>query len=232
MSRKPRQTPSRPSGFPTVALKLPDWVEEVVRPGDLFRDRSDRMRLAIRLAAENVARGTGGPFGAAVFERDSGRVVSVGVNVVVASACSLAHAEALAIALAQRSAGTHDLSAPGRAATELVCSAQPCCQCFGIVWWSGVRGLVIGARAEDVESIAGFREGPLAPDWVVLLRRRAELPPVEVALDVLRDEALAPLRAFRASGRGPYNPGAGPDRHPFDESPRCPREGEPESWTR
>jgi tRNA(Arg) A34 adenosine deaminase TadA len=190
-------------------LGLPDWVESTARPGDLIADRADRMRLAIRLATENVARGTGGPFGAAVFECDSGRVMSVGVNVVVPSACSLAHAEALALALAQRSAGTHDLSAPGLPAMELVCSAQPCCQCYGMVWWSGVRGLIVGARGEDVESIAGFREGPLPPDWAGLLRHRPDLPLVEVELDILRDEALAPLRAFRASGQPAYNPGGG-----------------------
>ncbi len=201
--------PPRASLFPTVSLALPDWVEEVVQPGDLIPDRTDRMRLAIRLASENVARGTGGPFGAAVLERDSGRVVSVGVNVVVPSACSLAHAEALALALAQRAAGTHDLAAHGLVPMELVCSAQPCCQCYGMVWWSGVCGLVIGARGEDVESIAGFREGPLPPDWADRLRNRPDLPDVEVAVDVLRDEALAPLRAFRASGRAAYNPSGG-----------------------
>jgi tRNA(Arg) A34 adenosine deaminase TadA len=107
-------------------------VEHIVRPGDVLADREAWMRLAIRLASENVARGTGGPFGAAVIERDSGRVVSVGVNVVVPSACSLAHAEAMALALAQRAAGSHDLAAPGLPAMELICSAQPCCQCFGM----------------------------------------------------------------------------------------------------
>jgi tRNA(Arg) A34 adenosine deaminase TadA len=209
VSRAPGEIPAPPLHFPALALGLPDWAEGIVRPGDILADRADRMRLAIRLASENVARGTGGPFGAAVFERDSGRVVSVGVNVVVPSACSLAHAEAMALALAQRAVGTHDLSAPGLPALELVSSAQPCCQCYGMVWWSGVVGLIVGARAEDVESIAGFREGPLPPDWAGLLRHRTELPPVAVELDVLRDEALAPLRAFRASGKAAYNPGGG-----------------------
>jgi tRNA(Arg) A34 adenosine deaminase TadA len=198
-----------PRRFPTLTLGLPGWVEGLVRPGDVIADRADRMRLAIRLASENVARETGGPFGAAVFERDTGRVVSAGVNVVVASRCSLAHAEAVALALAQRAAGTHDLAAAGLAAMELVCSAQPCCQCYGMVWWAGVRGLVVGARGEDVESIAGFREGPLPPDWADRLRHRSELPAVEVMVDVLRDEALAPLRAFRAAGQAAYNPGGG-----------------------
>jgi hypothetical protein len=72
-----------------------------------------------------------------------------------------------------------------------------------------VRGLFIGARAEDVEAIAGFREGPLPPDWAERLRHRPDLPAVEVEVDVLRNEALAPLRAFRASGRVAYNPGGG-----------------------
>jgi tRNA(Arg) A34 adenosine deaminase TadA len=105
--------------------------------------------------------------------------------------------------------GTHDLSSPGFPAMELICSAQPCCQCYGMAWWSGVVGLLVGARGEDVESIAGFREGPLPPDWAGRLRQRPDLPPVAVELDILRDEALAPLRDFRAAGRPAYNPGGG-----------------------
>jgi tRNA(Arg) A34 adenosine deaminase TadA len=210
LSRASREDPPQPPlHFPTVALELPAWVGGIVRPGDILADRASRMRLAIRLALENVAHDTGGPFGSAVFERDSGRVVSVGVNVVVPSGCSLAHGEAMALALAQRALGTHDLAAPGLPDMELVTSAQPCCQCFGMVWWSGVRGLIIGARGEDVESIAGFDEGPLPPDWADRLRGRVELPPVDVVRDVLRDEALAPLRAFRDSGKVAYNPGGG-----------------------
>lgn len=209
MSPVTTENPDHPSGLPIFSLKLPDWVENVVRPVDVLAHREDRMRLAIRLASENLARGTGGPFGAAVIERETGRVVSVGVNTVVPSGCSLAHAEAMALALAQQVAGSHDLAAPGLPAMDLICSAQPCCQCYGMVWWSGIRGLIIGARGEDVESIAGFREGPLPVDWAGLLRHRSDLPPVAVDCDVLRDEALAPLNAFRASGQPAYNPGGG-----------------------
>jgi tRNA(Arg) A34 adenosine deaminase TadA len=192
----------------TMTLGLPDWVQGLARPGDLFPSREDRMGLAIALALENVERQTGGPFGAAVFERDTGLLVAPGVNLVEASACSIAHAEAVAVALAQQARKTHDLSAPGYPPVELVSSAQPCCQCFRIVWWSGVSKLVIGERAEDVEAIAGFHEGPLPPDWIGALRHRPGLPPIEVARDVLRDEALVPLRAFRASDLPAYSPGA------------------------
>jgi hypothetical protein len=70
-----------------------------------------------------------------------------------------------------------------------------------------VAGLVIGARAEDVESITGFHEGPLPPDWADLLRNRAGLPPIEVERDVLREEAAAPLYASRSAGAPLYQPG-------------------------
>ena len=66
---------------------------------------------------------------------------------------------------------------------------------------------MIGARGEDVEQLAGFREGPLPAGWADQLRQRAELPRVAVEPDVLCTEALEPLRAYAASGRAPYNPG-------------------------
>ncbi len=196
-----------PGRFPRFVIALPRWIEAIVRPGDAFESRSSRMRLAIRLASENVTRGTGGPFGAGVFEIETGRLIAVGVNLVESSRCSIAHAEAVAIALAQQSLGTHDLASRSLPALELVTSAQPCCQCFGMIWWSGVRGLVVGARTEDVESIAGFREGPLPDGWADRLRDRPGLLPIDVAVDVLRDEAIVPLQAFRASGGSPYHPG-------------------------
>ena len=59
------------------------------------------MDLAVRLAARNIEEG-GGPFGAAVFEIETGRLVAPGVNQVVPLGSSLAHAEAMAIMIAQQ----------------------------------------------------------------------------------------------------------------------------------
>ena len=53
-----------------------------------------RMDLALDLAHHNVIEGTGGPFAAIVIEEASGNCVAAGVNLVVASGLSLAHAEA------------------------------------------------------------------------------------------------------------------------------------------
>jgi tRNA(Arg) A34 adenosine deaminase TadA len=184
-----------------IVIRLPGWVEAL-----LAEDREApagveaRMRLAIRLAAENVRRGTGGPFAAAVFEIESGRLLGVGVNLVVPERCSSAHAEIVALSLAQAGAGTHDLGAEGRPAAELVSSAEPCAMCLGAVPWSGVRRLVCGARGEDAEAV-GFDEGAKPSDWIWALESRG----VAVVRDVLRAEAAAVLRGYAESGGPMYN---------------------------
>lgn len=194
-----------------IEITLPDWLQQELGEVEAERcwvDADSRMRWVLALARKNIERATGGPFAAAVFEKDSGRLVVAGVNRVVPSFTSIAHAETVALALAQQKLGTHDLSAEGLPAMELVASAQPCIQCFGNTWWSGVRGLSIGARAEDVESIVGFREGPLPEGWPELLENRPKpLPSVHVARDVLRKEAKAVLALYRDSGGPVYNAG-------------------------
>lgn len=194
-----------------IEISLPEWLQEevsAVGPEACWEEEKSRMEWVLSLARRNIELNTGGPFGAAVFEKESGRLVAAGVNRVIPSMTSIAHAETVALALAQQQLGTHDLSAKGLPAMELVASAQPCIQCFGNTWWSGVRGLSIGARAEDVESIVGFHEGPLPEGWPGLLENRPEpLPPVTVVRDVLREEAKAVLELYRDSGGMVYNAG-------------------------
>jgi len=193
-----------------VRLALPSWVDDEVacRPG-YFRTVEERMAFVIGLSRRNVLEQTGGPFGAAIFERASGRLVAPGVNVVVAGNTSIAHAEAMAFMLAQQDVGSFDLGAGGLPAMELVASSQPCIQCYGMTWWSGVRSLVVGARAQDVERITGFAEGPLPQGWVAMLERRAApLHPIEVRRDVLAEEACRVLELYRDSGGFVYNAGS------------------------
>lgn len=195
-----------------VILRLPEWLAPFTasQSGEVFAARESRMRFVIELSRQNVLRRTGGPFAAAVFERDSGRLVAAAVNVVVSCRTSVAHAEAMALMLAQQRLGTFDLGAAHLPAMELHASSQPCVQCFGNTWWSGVRSLVIGARGEDVEELTGFKEGPLPAGWVGLLEERAApLRPVSVTRDILREEARAVLRLYRESGGFVYNAGAG-----------------------
>ena len=84
---------------PAVMLRLPEWVEELASR-EVYPTAEGRMRLAVELSRQNVERGTGGPFGAVVFERESGRLIAPGVNLVVGSGCSVFHAEMVAILVA------------------------------------------------------------------------------------------------------------------------------------
>ena len=85
-----------------IVLALPGWVGHFLEKAPkVFEDVEDRMHLAIELSRLNIEHETGGPFGAAVFEQDSEKLIAVGVNVVVDTNCSLAHAEMMCIGLAR-----------------------------------------------------------------------------------------------------------------------------------
>jgi tRNA(Arg) A34 adenosine deaminase TadA len=157
------------------------------------------MRFVITLARENVQRQTGGPFGAAVFDA-KGRLVAPGVNIVMTSNCSILHAEMVAIALAQKKLNRYDISDEGKNDYELVTSTEPCAMCFGAVVWSGVTGLVCGARDQDARSI-GFDEGPKLPNWQQSLEERG----IKVSRDLLRHEAVEVLNLYLKTGGLIYN---------------------------
>lgn len=187
--------------FPDVMLRLPGWVEEFIPdPDRTYESIEQRMRLAVSLARENVRRGTGGPFGAAIFERDTGRLLAPGVNLVTSSGCSAFHAELVAIMVAQRVIGSFDLGGESLPDYELVASVEPCVMCFGATTWSGVKRLVCGARDEDAREI-GFDEGAKLPDWPAALEERG----IAVKRDVLREEAMSVLQEYGELGGEIYN---------------------------
>lgn len=154
------------------------------------------MALAIELARRNIEHG-GGPFGAAVFEAESGRVVAPGVNLVVPLNCSLLHAEVVALAFAEARLQTFTL---GSGRYELFTSSDPCMQCLGACHWAGLSRLVCGAPLEMAE-LAGFDEGPRADDWHEQLAARG----TEVRLGVASEQAGAVLRDYAARGLLRYN---------------------------
>ena len=63
-----------PHTHPSVQVEYPAWVDAVVDWDKHYTSDLERMRLAIDVSRANVDRGDGGPFGAAIFETDSGRV--------------------------------------------------------------------------------------------------------------------------------------------------------------
>jgi tRNA(Arg) A34 adenosine deaminase TadA len=185
---------------PLVYVDYPVWVPEVIGGTTVYPDDEAKMRLAIAISRANVDHGTGGPFGAAVFERDSGRLVAVGMNSVVRLGNSTLHGEMVAFMMAQRIVGSFSLSAPGLPAHELFTSCEPCAMCLGATLWSGVRRVAYGAGREDALRLE-FEEGPVFPASYAYLEDRG----IEIVRDLLRDEARAVLELYRVKNGKIYN---------------------------
>jgi len=184
-----------------LILRLPGWVGEFLAgKGEVFGQAEERMRLVIDLGRRNIEEATGGPFGAGVFEMPGGKLLSAGVNMVIPSNCSMAHAEMVALALAQQKLSTYDLGGEGMPPCELVTSTEPCAMCLGAIPWSGVRSVVCGARGTDAVEV-GFDEGSKPADWAGILQRRG----IKVTREVLRQEARAVLQQYQERGGAIYN---------------------------
>lgn len=180
--------------LPEVVISLPVWVENLVAGRGPLADDEAGMRLAIDLSKENIERGTGGPFGA-VITCGEGTIVGVGVNGVTRLLNSTAHAEMIAIQMAQRPLHVYTLRDHPAGSMTLYSSCEPCAMCLGAVLWSGVGRLVTGARREDAEAL-GFDEGPVfAESWEHLVRRG-----IEIRRGVLPEDAREVLQAYREAG--------------------------------
>lgn len=183
-------------------ISLPDWATgELGKLPERLPTLEERMREVIRFAKLNVEHQTGGPFAAGVFEKETGKIVVIGVNRVVPANCSSAHAEIIALSLAQKILDTWDLGGESMPEYELITSGQPCAMCFGAIPWSGVRHVAVSVAGADVEEIAGFDEGPVHPDWVGELEKRG----ISVTENLLREEGLEVFRSYRDSGQLVYN---------------------------
>jgi tRNA(Arg) A34 adenosine deaminase TadA len=188
------------SSSPVVHVEYPDWVRSVVDFDRRYDTDMDRMRLAIAVSRENVERGTGGPFGAAIFERDSGKLVAVGMNSVVRYDNCTLHGEMLAFMMAQQVVKSFTLAGPNMPVHELFTSCEPCAMCLGATLWSGVKRVVYGAGREDASRL-NFEEGPVFPESYKYLEDRG----ITIQRSMLRDEARAVLELYRTKSGRIYN---------------------------
>jgi len=198
VSEPGRPLPALP---PDLRITCPEWVAEVVDWERRYDTDEEKVRLTVALARANVEHGTGGPFGAAVLEAATGRLVAVGTNSVVRLHNAVLHAEVVAVMMAQRRLGSFTLAAAGMPVHELVTSCDPCAMCLGATLWSGVRRLVCGAAREDATQLR-FDEGPVFPASYAYLEERG----IAVVRGVCRDEARAVLELYRRSDGPIYNP--------------------------
>ncbi|ALS98673.1 nucleoside deaminase [Lacimicrobium alkaliphilum] len=182
-----------------VEISLPEWIHEITDWQKSYAGDEEKMALAIKLADENVKRNTGGPFGSAIFDMDSGKLLGVGVNQVVAQNNSTLHGEVTAIMLSQKRIANFTLGADG-ARRELFTSCEPCAMCMGATLWSGVKRLVCAATGEDARAI-GFDEGPVFEQSYDYLQQAG----LEVKRQVLREEGKQVLQDYLQSGGEIYN---------------------------
>lgn len=190
------------------SISLPEWAQdELEQLPDIMPTLEERMQTVIRFSQLNFEHETGGPFAAGVFERDTGKVVVIGVNRVVPTNCSSAHAEVVTLSLAQKILGTFDLGGQGMPPYQLVVNWRPCAMCFGAIPWSGIRSLVIAGSGSELEEITGFDEGPIHPNWKAELEKRG----ITVMDGLLTEKAVDVFRAFAASDALVYNGRASDD---------------------
>jgi tRNA(adenine34) deaminase len=171
-------------------LSLPDWAaaELATHTAAPFTTVEERVRLTIALARKNFELDTGGPFGAAVFDDDTGRLVSIGVNRVVPMGCSTAHAEVMAL----RSAAAVTGDGWRLTGCTLVVTLEPCTMCAGAAVLARLDRLVYGADDPKAGAVTSL--------WDVVRDGRLNHRP-EVVGGVLADESAELLREFFASRR-------------------------------
>ena len=189
-------------------LTLPDWITSFINQctGKIYPSDKDKMQAALELSRLNVLYKTGGPFGSAVFNSKTHELTAVGVNRVVPENASIAHGEIMALLMAEEKLKTFSLCLETLPAFTLATSAQPCAMCYGALIWSGIKEILIGARGEDVESITGFDEGPLHPDWISEAEKRG----IAIKRDIGRNEACTILRQYVEAEGKVYNPNGKP----------------------
>lgn len=187
----------QPNGF---EIAQPPWVDEFSQSYVATADIAQRMEFVLAAARRNIVEKTGGPFAAAVFESESGKLVSLGVNLVTSHGLSILHAEMVAITVAQKKLDTYDLGGKDLPSHDLFTSTEPCAMCFGAIPWSGVRRVVTSAEDGDARKI-GFDEGPKPPDWAASLRQRG----IAVISGVERRQGADVLDFYLASHGHIYN---------------------------
>jgi len=100
------------------------------------------MKIAIKLAEENLKTNLGGPFGAVVVK--DGEIIGEGGNRVTSQNDPTAHAEIVAIREASKNLGTFDLSG-----CEIYTSCEPCPMCLSAIYWARIDKLYYAATKDD-----------------------------------------------------------------------------------
>lgn len=149
--------------------------------------REEFMKMAIRLARQNIVDEKGGPFGAVVVKDDE--VIATAMNEVLSNLDPTAHAEVVAIRKACSSLASYQLEG-----CDIYASCEPCPMCLGAIYWARPDKVFYAATRKDAAN-SGFDDD--------LIYREAELNPHERQIpfiNKMRGEALEVFKFWDESG--------------------------------
>lgn len=150
-------------------------------------DHEKFIRRAIELSARAALEySTGGAFGAVIVK--DGKIVSEGMNRVVASHDPTWHGEMEAIRMACVTLKSFKL--PG---CTLYTSAEPCPMCMAACYWAGIEEVYYAATVEDAFEYGNFDDRPIY--------EQLKLPKEERSIKItqlLRGEAIEVWKQYQA----------------------------------
>ncbi len=106
------------------------------------------MQEAVRIGAEGMRNGLGGPFGCVIVKGDE--IIGRGCNTVLLSNDPTSHAEIVAIRDACRTLNDFQLEG-----CELYTSCEPCPMCLGAIYWARPQKIYYACSRRDAAD-AGF----------------------------------------------------------------------------
>jgi guanine deaminase len=144
------------------------------------------MRHAVRLSAERMRDGAGGPFGAIIVK--DGKIIAEGWNRVTSENDPTAHAEVSAIRAACATLGTFSL-----AGCNIYTSCEPCPMCLAAIYWARLDRVFFANTREDAAAIGFddeflYREIPKAIDERVIPTVQLPVPEAAAVFAEWRDK--------------------------------------------
>lgn len=109
------------------------------------------MQQAIEEAVKGINEQAGGPFGAAIVDKE-GNIIATGHNEVLKTNDPTAHAEVNAIRKACQLLNTKDLSN-----YIIYSTCEPCPMCLSAIIWANIKTMYYGSTRYDAEKI-GFKD--------------------------------------------------------------------------
>ena len=172
-----------------TAVVYPQWLLDIVAPGQIYPSDAAIMRRAIALTLAALERGQGGPFGA-IIAAQTGEIVAIAHNQARQELDVTAHAEVVAIRRATQALRRLELDAVHGAPLRLFTTCEPCAMCVGAMFWARLPTVIAAARKEDAQA-AGMRQEFALPTTAFFARECIAYHP-----DFLREEALEIFRVF------------------------------------